>query len=589
MIKDKLRRIRFLCAAPILASVAACATVSDTHVQRLAPHEIERVEKAGRYGDYLSARYAGLIRDEISAANYYKRALERDPDSSSLLERAVTYALIAGDYDGAVEIASHEKDEALRKAPLALLVKAVEDYRNLRFEKVAESLDSSELTGFNGVLARGLSAWAHAAAGDAQTGAYLLEVKSGSRQLDGVTDFTRGMLRASYDMKDAALDDFNAGWRSGIRLPTGVDMYARLAAAFGNDALSGAIVDRFYTEVGDNPLVDRVAAELNSGRTIAAPVLKPGAGASLALLGPATLLAAERGSDVAAVYYFLALELDPGQDQARVLLADALKRMQRDDEALSMLADVRAGSVYAAVARAREADIYYERHQDDKAAAAVGLGLTESPGRSVKMQLGEMLMQLEGYAEAERVFDAVAQEDASSGLADWRVIFARGRARERLNLWAAAEADLITALNIAPERPEVLNYLGYSWVDRGRNIDEAFILIKRADELKPGAGYIVDSLGWAYYRMGRYELAVRYLEKAASLAPSDETINDHLGDAYWRMGLIEQARYQWMRVKLYGEDESLVHAASEKLGLGLDVWQSTPVKAVGHSSFQDQK
>ena len=105
------------------------------------------------------------------------------------------------------------------------------------------------------------------------------------------------------------------------------------------------------------------------------------------------------------------------------------------------------------------------------------------------------------------------------------------------------------ALEMQPEQPHVLNYLGYSWIDQGVNLDEGMKMIKRAVDQRPDDGYIVDSLGWAFYRIGNYDEAVKNLERAIDLKPEDPTINDHLGDAYWRVGRTLEAKFQWAHAR----------------------------------------
>src|SRR5690606_33991930 len=131
----------------------------------------------------------------------------------------------------------------------------------------------------------------------------------------------------------------------------------------------------------------------------------------------------------------------------------------------------------------------------------------------------------------------------------WTLFYFRGIAYERAKQWDKAEADLLQALALFPEQPHVLNYLGYSWVDQGMHLDEAMDMIARAVELRPNDGYIVDSLGWAHYRLGNYEEAVRELERAVELRPEDPVINDHLGDAYWKVGRRLEARFQWAHAR----------------------------------------
>jgi Flp pilus assembly protein TadD len=140
---------------------------------------------------------------------------------------------------------------------------------------------------------------------------------------------------------------------------------------------------------------------------------------------------------------------------------------------------------------------------------------------------------------------------------------------EKTKQWQQAEADLQTALTLRPDEPSLLNFLGYSWIDRGENLPMARAMVERAVELRPRDGYIVDSLGWALYTLGDYEAAVAKLERAVELKPGDPTINDHLGDAYWRAGRRNEARFQWMRALRSADEETDKGAIQAKLDKGL--------------------
>ncbi len=185
------------------------------------------------------------------------------------------------------------------------------------------------------------------------------------------------------------------------------------------------------------------------------------------------------------------------------------------------------------------------------------------------LALGGVYAQDKNFADAAKIYDAAVQQIKTPERKDWPVFYQRGIAYERLKEWDKAEPNFRKALELYPDQPQVLNYLGYSWVDRGENLDEALGMIKKAVELRPQDGYIVDSLGWAYYMLGRYPEAVIELEKAVKLRPEDPTINDHMGDAYWRVGRLLEATFQWNHaIAGKPEPEELVKI-EEKLKKGL--------------------
>jgi Flp pilus assembly protein TadD len=151
---------------------------------------------------------------------------------------------------------------------------------------------------------------------------------------------------------------------------------------------------------------------------------------------------------------------------------------------------------------------------------------------------------------------------------DWRLLFIRALSYDKMGRWDAAEADLQAALKLQPDEPELLNYLGYSWIDRGERLKEAMGMVERAVAQNPRSGAIVDSLGWAHYRLGDYKKAVEKLEQAVELEAGDPEINDHLGDAYWKAGRRDEAVFQWRRVLTLNPDAKMKAKVETKLASG---------------------
>ena len=159
--------------------------------------------------------------------------------------------------------------------------------------------------------------------------------------------------------------------------------------------------------------------------------------------------------------------------------------------------------------------------------------------------LGSIMRGHKRYAEAADYYTrAIALIDRPEQR-HWTFYYSRGTCYERLKKLPEAEADLQKSLKLSPDQPLTLNYLGYTWIDQNRNLRQGLAMIEKAVRLKPDDGYIVDSLGWAHYRLGNFKEAVKHLERAVELRPEDATLNDHLGDGYWRVGREREARFQW--------------------------------------------
>jgi Flp pilus assembly protein TadD len=205
-----------------------------------------------------------------------------------------------------------------------------------------------------------------------------------------------------------------------------------------------------------------------------------------------------------------------------------------------------------------------------------GLEVLQSLARShgnivaVQMALGDALRRSERFADAVPAYDAAIALIATPDPRHWGLFYTRGICHERLGQWDQAEADFRTALKLSPDQPQVLNYLGYSFVDRGENLDEALAMIERAVAAQPDAGYIIDSLAWAYFRLGRYADAVEPMERAALLEPVDAVVTDHLGDVYWAVGRKLEARFQWHRALSFDPEPAEADRIRRKLDIGLD-------------------
>jgi Flp pilus assembly protein TadD len=187
----------------------------------------------------------------------------------------------------------------------------------------------------------------------------------------------------------------------------------------------------------------------------------------------------------------------------------------------------------------------------------------------IHVTIGDLLRRDEKFADAVEAYDRAFKLYPGGDPDNWILYYTRGIALERAKMWDRAEADFKKALEINPEDPSVLNYLGYSWLDRNENLAEARRLIEMAYKKRPDDGSIVDSLGWAMYLMGEYAAAVVQLEKAVELQPSDPTINEHLGDVYWKVGRRNEARFQWRRAISLATEEAQKTALRAKLEQGL--------------------
>lgn len=554
----------------LLGGCIASPVPSDVAARRAA--EIDRALAARSYSDFLQGRYAALTNDPQRAAVAYQAVSGDNPGSAELLERAVFSALIAGQTPAAIRTARAARSETLDDTALPRLVLGLDDLSRASSRKrAAASLAFTSNSPFNDMIARHARAWAaYEAKGIEAAERVLAAQDQGDVLVTGLSDATFALIQLHDGSDDAALETFEKIWANGLRLAVATEYHARLLHAAGRTEEAIDRLTVFGDQVGQNASIDALLDDLRGGRPVRTVRPTLNQGAALSVYIPAAALAARTETDLAGVYFALALHLDPGLHVARTLWGDALDRAGRREEAIAILESVPEGSVFHATAQGQIAWALRRMERNEEALATASDALESAPDRNLKIQLGDLFRSLGKHEEAERIFGEIITADAATGNEDWRLLYARGAARQELGRWPEAEQDLLAALEQAPDEAALLNYLGYSWIDRGENLEDGFYLIERAVKLRPNAGYIVDSLGWAYYRLGRYEEAVEQLERAVELSPGEPVLNHHLGDAYWRVGRTLEAGFQWNRALTLApeaDDAALLHA---KLETGLD-------------------
>jgi tetratricopeptide (TPR) repeat protein len=352
-----------------------------------------------------------------------------------------------------------------------------------------------------------------------------------------------------------------------VRLVRGA---AQLELAAGGSAAALALVEQAQQAEPEDRQLAWLAEAIRSGRRDVAAIQGPSGGMGDALAGIAEALSEQEGSTQALLFARLATFVAPEDGEGWLLIASTSLQQDNAAEALRALDHVPAESPLGWQAGLVRARALQSLDRGEEAVRLLEDMAEQAPERSDSLiALGDFLRSKERFAEAA---DAYSRAIARIGTVDkrhWRLFYARGICFERTKRWPEAEADLLQALELEPDQPFVLNYLGYSWVDQGVNLDRAKEMLHKAVDLRPEDGYVVDSLGWAYFRLGEYDKAVTYLERAVELEPGDPVINDHLGDAYWRVGRTREARFQWERAVTFKPEPDVLAQIQEKLLKGL--------------------
>jgi tetratricopeptide (TPR) repeat protein len=276
----------------------------------------------------------------------------------------------------------------------------------------------------------------------------------------------------------------------------------------------------------------------------------------------------------------LAVWLDGDFADARALAGGIFAVYDEFELSRAVLEPIAPASQHYESARLQMAGGYADRGDIDAAVAVLEATLRrDSNAQDARLALAGYLAGAERHEQAISVAtDAISALPAPEPQSAWRLYVTRGASLLEIDQWPEAERDLQRAVELAPENPTTLNYLGYSWAERGLQLKKAFELIEKAVSLDPGVGAYIDSLGWAHYQLGEYEKAVGHLEKAASLEPGDATITDHLGDVYWRLNRQREAKFQWERALQLELEPKLRAAIETKLKGGLSAPESSAAK-----------
>jgi tetratricopeptide (TPR) repeat protein len=520
-------------------------------------------------GNYLAARHAGTERDSAAAAAYYLNVLKADPKNPDLLGRAFLSVLTGGDIDQAGKLADRllQVDRTDRIARLVVGVRALKqkDYSAAR-QNFTQSV-RGPVTDLTATL---LAAWALAGAGDTRGSIDTMDKLSGPDWYSIFKDLHAGLILDLANNKKEAGKRYERAYKVDPTAVRMVEAYGRYLARGGNKADALKVYGEFNKVLPDHPLIVQEMKAVNDGDKLPLLVDSPQAGAAEALYGLGASIGRRGGEDLALIYLQLALYLEPSHAMALLSLADLYESLKKPDLAIKVYERVPASSPLSRNAEIQLAGDLDQLDRSDEAKKRLDHVIAEHPkDTEAILALGNIQRGRKEFAECADTYGKAIATIAKPDKSNWVVFYFRGICYERSHQWPGAEADMKKALELFPEQPLVLNYLGYSWVDQGVHLDDGMDMIRRAVEQRPDDGYIVDSLGWAYFRTGNYDEAVKNLERAVELKPDDPTINDHLGDAYWRVGRTLEAHYQWTQAKDLGPDKEDLPKIEAKIKDGL--------------------
>ncbi len=560
-------RLRLLAFAAPLMLLAACAT--DPERAALSPVSSPGAADTA-YGMFLAGNAALNEGKSADAARFLDLARTQSGEEPAVAERAFIAALLAGDIDRAALLAPDGPTASDPGRRLGRLAKAVELLAEGKGKLAKEEL-SVENVGFQHRAAVALlRPWLSAAAGDVEGSLVRPQVR-GDALVDYYGQLGQAHLFERAKRYDEAETDFKAVTAGAVPSDIAVLAYGRFLERRGRRdeavALYDAALGRDPADLGIKAARDRAA-----GRRSPPPPPTIRQGAAFALLTPAVGMVQAKQTQIGLAYLRLAMRLDPGRNDAWLMVGDLLQESGDVEGARAAYQRPKPGQPEYAAAQAKLAWSY--QNAGDKVGAIKLARAGAATGDSdARLTLADLLRADEQYPEAIKLLSGLIAEAKQP---DWRLYYARGASYERHGDWPHAEADLQAALKLRPEEPELLNYLGYAWIDRGQRLDQALGMVQKAVAAAPRSGAIVDSLGWAYFRLGDYKKAVEKLEQAVELEAGDPEINGHLGDAYWMVGRKDEAQFQWKRVLTLNPDAKAKAEAERKIASGLGPLPAAP-------------
>jgi tetratricopeptide (TPR) repeat protein len=568
----------FRAFALVLAAVSAVATAASARnasFEPLGPTPVFRdALRASVYGNVLAARLASNVRDTATASVYWRAALRQDPRNNEILERAFVTTLADGNVDEAVPLAERliQVDRQHRLARLTLAMRAVKtrQYQAARSHLNATPRAAADLTSAL------LVGWTYLGSNDPTAGVAAIDRLTGADWYALFKNFHAGLILDAAGRRAEAGRRLEDAYKQDPTILRIVDAYGRWASRAKPIDEARRIFSSYDKVIPSHPIVAEAQRKLEEeGATLPLLIRNPQSGSAEVLYGLGSALSRQGGEDLALIYLQLARWLDPQHDLAILSLADLYEFLKLPRRAITVFDAMPESSPLYRNAQIQRALNLDQLERTDEARKALTDLIAKHPSDLEAIQaLGNILRGRKMFAEAAEAYSKALALIPNPGAQHWIYYYFRGIAFERTKQWPKAEADLKRALELIPEsntrgRAQVLNYLGYSWVDQGLNLEEGLTHIRKAVELTPEDGYIVDSLGWAYYRMGRFDEAVAELERAIELKPEDPVINDHLGDAYWRAGRQLEARFQWNHARDLKPEPDDLPRILEKISNGL--------------------
>jgi len=475
-----------------------------------------------------------------------------DPGNAQIKQDLLLVLLTEGRFKDALPLAEELKNvpDIERFSRVALAIDAID---RKQYRKVGPLLMLSLQSDMDRLATGFMSAWVKVGQGNPKQALADIQKMQGPEWYGLFRTYNSALIADLAGQKQEARDFYQQAIDDRPGGSAAPDTYERIVMAYASFKLrqgdkEGAIktLNDAAELLNGRMTITEMREKIEAGEKYGRLIKTAQEGTAEALYTLGTAINRSGAEAFAKLYLQMSLPLRPDNDATLYQLGDISAKLRQPEKAIDYYGRVPEKSPYRRDAEMQRALNLAENDQSADAVKQLRVLLDrDKTDMRTYLALGGVYAQDKNFADAAKIYDAAVEQIKTPERKDWPVFYQRGIAYERLKQWDKAEPNFRKALELYPDQPQVLNYLGYSWVDRGENLDKALGMIKKAVELRPQDGYIVDSLGWAYYMLGRYDEAVVELEKAVKLRPEDPTINDHMGDAYWRVGRLLEATFQW--------------------------------------------
>ena len=571
-----------LIVAVLLAAPAAYSEVELASVDAQDPGTL--------LGNYLSGRIARGDHDTAAAADFYSKALAEDPSNEVILEQAFLLETASAHWDRALQLA-HDLVKIEPAHRIAQFLLGCEAFKQGKYDDADQHFAEARqgpIADLTSTLAR---AWVKEAAGKPDEAFAILNSLSDADWAQFYQRYHRGLIADVAGKSDIAGEALAGAFKKNPGTLRVTEAYARHAVNANNRKLAVQTLKTHLSKTAGHPLSRALLEDINAGQTPPLLVISPTDGLAEVFYGIGDALAGEGGLDMGIIFLQFSQYLKPDFPLAHVALAEAYDNAKRYDLELQAFDRIPEASPLWLSVQIQKAFALNSLERVDESKTLLDSLIAKNPKDVRPLDaLGNIMRSHERYGEARDAYSRAIALIPKPTKDNWALYYSRGVSNERLKDWPAAEADLKKALALSPEESVVLNYLGYSWVDQGMHLKTAMDYIRKAVKLKPEDGYYVDSLGWAYFRLGNLPAAVEQLERAVELRPDDPVINDHLGDAYWRIGRKLEAKYQWQQSLSLKPESDQVVELEKKIKTGLaDAPETKAADRTGDASQKLQR